>query len=138
MFLSYLFACALLFIGTEKSSEDCHSIREGYFKTVNYDEKGIPIATIIQRSEGVHVERVERFGIELKFQVDWISDCSYTLTWVETVQDDFGFGYPEDQVLTVSIDEVYDDHYIHTTTSNLFDFSLRSKIEILPASFSMR
>ncbi|MEP2025561.1 MAG: hypothetical protein ABJH98_04450 [Reichenbachiella sp.] len=110
---------------------DCDSIKLGKFKTVNYVENSEPIVTIIERTKDFQIERSEQLGVEHKFKIDWMSDCSYRLTWAETIRDTNNFGYPTDQVLTIEIIEIGSGYYNLVASSNLFEQKIEGKVEIL-------
>ncbi|TPE44637.1 hypothetical protein [Pontibacter mangrovi] len=127
-----LYLLSLILIGyTSFSTNTCQSIKSGTFKTVSHIEGAAPITTIIERVGDIQYERSEQLGAAYKFKVEWINDCTYTLTWLETIKDENNFGYPEEMVLTIEVLEVNADYYIQSASSNLFDDKIEGRVEII-------
>jgi hypothetical protein len=129
MTIAFTFILALLFSPNEQP--DCRSLQIGKFRTINYAEDSTQLITYIERTENFQIEKSKDFGVEYKFKIDWISDCSYTLTWIETITDEYYYGYPPDQILTVEITNISADYYNIVGRSNLFEQKIEGKVEIL-------
>jgi len=110
---------------------DCKSLKLGKFKTVNYAQDSIPIVTIIERTGNFQIERSEGLGVEYKFKIEWVSECSYKLIWLETIKDINNFGYPTNQILTIEITEIGSGFYQQIGSSNIIEQKFQGKVEIL-------
>ena len=120
-----------VFLAMSKSETNCQALREGTFKTKNEVVNSSPIITIIERVGNIQYERSEQLGVEIKFEVEWIDDCSYKLIWLETIKYINNFGYPSDQILTIEITEVGSGYYKQITRSNKHDKILEGNVEVI-------
>lgn len=128
--MSYILTFLLFFSGLA-DKENCKSIKKGVFKTVNENGTDNPFITIIERTEKFQYERCDQLGVELKFRIEWLDDCIYKLTWLETIKDENNFGYPKNQILTIEVTEVNSNYYNQIGSSNLFNGKVEGKVEIL-------
>jgi hypothetical protein len=128
--MTYLFALLMTFYNFQ-SEPDCRSLKLGTFKTVNYGQDSIPIITMIERTENYQIEKSESFGVQYKFKIEWINDCSYKLIWLETIKDTNNFGYPTNQILTIEITSIESGFYNQIISSNLFKQKIEGKVEII-------
>ena len=127
--MAYIFSFTLTLLSFTYSP-DCSSVKEGKFK-ITIDAQDSTIVTLIERKGDIQIEKCEQLGIEYKLKVVWIDNCTYQLSLLETIRDDYNLDYPENQIITVEINEVYDEYYFQTSTSNMVDFVDKSKVEIL-------
>lgn len=103
---------------------DCKKFRDGTFKTL--PQEGIP-ETTITRKGSKQIEKVEGRKGHSETVVEWIDDCTYTLTPTkETLKNRPGM--PENAVFTIKIVEVKENSYVQITSCNFADF--KATIEI--------
>ena len=109
---------------------ECRSVRYGKFR-IDQTIADSTVTTYLERKDDLQFERNYQFGVEYKFIVDWIDDCTYTLTLLETIRDENDFGYPDNELITVRIKEVNEEYYMHVTQSKFYDMEFESKVTIL-------
>ncbi len=109
---------------------DCELIRYGKFK-IDQILGDSTVTTYLERKGDIQFERNYQFGLEYKFKVDWVDDCTYTLTLIETIRDDNNFNYPENELITVRVKEIFEEYYIHVTHSRVHDMEFESKVYIM-------
>lgn len=128
--MTYVLALLMAFSNIQ-SEPDCSSLRLGKFRTIGYSHDSIPNITVIERTENFQIERNIELGIEYKFKIDWFSDCSYKLTWIETTRNTNNFDIPIDQILTFKIINIEPGYYTLIGSSNLKEQQLEGIVEIL-------
>lgn len=105
-----------LFNKNQLSASDCKTFKTGKFKMS--DE--LTGETLIVRTKKYQIEENEKFDMKLKLKIEWIGDCTYTLTPIEDLNNpekkDFG-----NHIITCQILELTDSGYILATTSNIYD-----------------
>ncbi|SFU80603.1 hypothetical protein SAMN04487941_2523 [Pontibacter akesuensis] len=111
--------------------DECNSLKTGVFKMTNEVEGSAPITSVIERTGEFQYERVKELGLEIKYKVEWVNDCTYKLVWLETIKDENNFGYPTNQIITNTITEVTPEYYIIISSSNLFEEKFEGKVEIV-------
>lgn len=105
---------------------DCSIVKTGNFQ-INSSTNGI---TKIARSKKFQIEENEAIGYKLKLKVDWVDECTYTLTPVANLANSKQKDVPN-MLLTCQIVEVNEDHYIQVTSSDDNERPLTSQIEIV-------
>ncbi|MFK7812044.1 MAG: tetratricopeptide repeat protein [Maribacter sp.] len=104
---------------------DCSNVKTGNFQ-IQSRRNGI---TKIVRNKNYQIEENEAINYKLKLKVDWLDECTYTLTPVEnlsTKQNDL----PK-MILTCQIIEVNEGNYIQVSTSDDSERPLTSQIDIV-------
>jgi hypothetical protein len=131
--MKYLIVLFLLtaYLTEKPPSNRCSLIKNGKFKIDSQLNDSTLTTTFIERIDNVQYETNDQFGVEYRFRVVWISECTYQLKWEKTIRDDNNFNYPENEILTVEIIEVHEKFYTQVTTSSLHDFEYRSKVMII-------
>lgn len=105
---------------------DCSNVKTGNFQTESL-RNGV---TKIARNHNYQIEENEALGYKLKLKIDWVDECTYTLTPVANLAN------PEDKdipkmVLTCQIVEVNAGHYIQVSSSDDKAQPLTSQIDIV-------
>lgn len=124
--MKYLIVIALLIPGAIglAQTKDCAKFREGKFLLVD-EELG---NTSIIRKGNQQVEISDNSSLEIRFNVEWINDCTYTLKIDEIVNNPNKIALPMNMILTVEIIETKDKSYIQRSTSDLFPDAYESEI----------
>ncbi len=94
-------------------------------------EDSSPITTIIERTGDFQYERIKELGLEIKYKVEWIDECTYKLVWVKTIRDGNSIGYPTNQIITNTITKVTHDYYMISSISNLSKENFEGRVEIV-------
>jgi hypothetical protein len=97
---------------------ECKKIKNGYFKIL---KDSISEESFISRNSSSQTETIKGKYIASEFQVDWIDDCTYTLTPTKSTLLQLE-GAPKDVMLTVKIIETKEKSYIQKSTANFADF----------------
>lgn len=105
---------------------DCSNVKTGNFQIESL-RNGV---TKIARNQNYQIEENESLGYKLKLKVDWIDECTYTLTPIENLANPEQKDIPK-MVLTCQIVEVSDGHYIQVSSSDDDERPLTSQIEIV-------
>lgn len=95
-----------------------------------YREK--PTGTfLINRTDSIQEEFIKSTGMIVEFDIHWISDSSYTLSY-NHISENPNQGVIADGidslVKTCSITRMTDWHYVEEATSNLSDDTIRTRI----------
>lgn len=91
---------------------NCTSVKTGNFE-IESARNGI---TKIKRSKNFQIEENESLGYKLKLKIDWLDECTYTLTPVEDLVNTKNGKVPN-RVLTCQIIEVNSDNYIQVSSA---------------------
>jgi len=105
---------------------DCSVVKTGNFQIESLRD-GI---TKIARSQNYQIEENESLGYKLKLKIDWVDECTYTLTPVKNLANPEDTDIPK-MVLTCQIVEVTDGHYIQVSSSDDSERPLTSQIDIV-------
>lgn len=105
---------------------DCSNVKTGNFQIESH-RNGV---TKIARNKNYQIEENESLGYKLKLKVDWIDECTYTLTPVENLANSEQKDISK-MVLTCQIIEVNEGHYIQVSRSDDNERPLTSQIEII-------
>lgn len=105
---------------------DCSNVKTGNFQ-IKSAQNGI---TKIIRDQNYQIEENEALGYKLKLKVDWLDECTYTLTPVANLADPDNEEIPK-MVLTCQIIEVEEEHYIQVSSSDDKARPLTSQIDIV-------
>ncbi len=105
---------------------DCSDVKTGSFQ-IESRQNGV---TKIVRNQGYQIEENETLGYKLKLRVDWLDECTYTLTPVANLANPEQRDIPK-MVLTCQILEVNEGHYIQVSSSDDNDGPLTSQVEIV-------
>jgi len=92
---------------------NCSRVKTGSFQ-IESARNGI---TKIERSKNFQIEENESIGYKLKLKIDWLDECTYTLTPVEDLTNSKNGKVPA-RVLTCQIVEVNEDNYIQVSSAN--------------------
>ena len=111
----------------------CEVFRNGKFKTAVNGRQ-----YLIDRNGDIQIEHLEGSAKTLKFTVDWIGDCIYTLKPDEKItKQNPAFG--KTPLITVNITAVKKGSYIQTTVANFTNkeftsefFKLKTKRPQIP------
>ena len=104
----------------------CSNVKIGNFQIFSSRDG----TTKISRGEKYQIEENESLGYKLKLKIDWIDDCTYTLTPVENLTNPEQKDLPK-IVLTCQIVEVNQGHYIQVSSSGVNERPLTSQIDIV-------
>lgn len=92
---------------------NCSSVKTGDFQ-IESSRNG---PTRIKRNKNYQIEENESIGYKLKLKIDWLDECTYTLTPVEDLANSENDEIPK-RVLTCQIIEVNDDNYIQVSSAD--------------------
>jgi len=90
---------------------NCTNVKTGSFE-IESARNGL---TKIKRTKNFQIEENESLGYKLKLKIDWLDECTYTLTPVEDLTNS-NEKLPS-QVLTCQIIEVNTDNYIQVSSA---------------------
>lgn len=105
---------------------DCSSVKTGNFQIESLTN-GV---TKIARNRNFQIEENEALGYKLKLKIEWIDECTYTLTPVANLANPEQKDLPK-MVLTCQIVEVNAGHYIQVSSSEAEARPLTSQIDII-------
>ena len=105
---------------------NCSNVKTGNFQIESL-RNGV---TKIARNQNYQIEENESLGYKLKLKVDWVDECTYTLTPVANLASPEQKDIPK-MVLTCQIVEVNEGHYIQVSSSDDNERPLTSQIEIV-------
>jgi len=105
---------------------DCSNVKTGDFQ-IESRKNGV---TKITRNLNYQIEENEVLGYKLKLKIDWVDECTYTLTPMENLANPEQKDIPK-MVLTCQILEVNAGHYIQVSSSNDDERPLTSQIDIV-------
>jgi len=105
---------------------DCSNVKTGNFQ-IESIRNGV---TKIARNLDYQIEENEALGYKLKLKIDWVDECTYTLTPVENMANPEQKDIPK-MVLTCQIVEVNTGHYIQVSSSDDSERPLTSQIDIV-------
>lgn len=105
---------------------NCTSVKTGSFQ-ISSARNGL---TKIERTKKYQIEENEALGYKLKLKVDWLDECTYTLTPVEDMANPKSGKVPT-MVLTCQIVEVNGDNYIQVSSSDADKRLLTSQVDIV-------
>ncbi len=109
LFIAFL----LLFAGyTFAQPQDCEKFKNGKFMIPD-DGLG---ASYIERTGDRQVEYGEGSGMKLAFKVEWINECTYTLTLSEIIENPNDIELTLGETLKVEIIEVKASSYVQRST----------------------
>jgi hypothetical protein len=102
---------------------DCEKFKNGLFKIVDNKTKTSFIRRYGNRQSEITVGNKD----STTFIVEWIDECTYTLTPTVETRKKF-LSLPNNAKLTVQIIQTKNKSYIQNSTSNFSDFKLTSKV----------
>ena len=105
---------------------NCTSVKTGSFK-IESARDGL---TLIKRTKKYQIEENESLGFKLKLKIDWLDDCTYTLTPIEDLANPKSGKLPT-MVLTCQIIEVNSDSYIQISSAEGEKRQLTSKLNFV-------
>lgn len=117
LLLSITFSTAL------GNGSECKKFREGTYKIIYNEEKTFHI----ERQGNIQSEVIVGDTDTSFYIVEWISDCTYTLTPTERTLKEHPIE-GEDPLITVEITAVRDNSYMQTTTANFTDFVFSGEV----------
>lgn len=105
-------------------STECKDFRNGKF-VIHDDEHG---KSYIERKGSRQIEYGEGSKLKMEFKVKWVDDCTYTLELKKVLENPENIKLPEGMILTIKIIEAKENSYVQETSSNMFDFVLKSEM----------
>ena len=128
--MKYCIIALLLTLSTGAFAQDldCKNFKKGTFKLkTSNPETG---DYIITRKGKKQIEYNELMALKIKFKVNWIDQCTYTLVYQKTLEDGgkVSATFSKKEVFTVKILEVKPSSYIQETSTNLSDTVLKSEL----------
>lgn len=105
---------------------NCTSVKTGSFQ-VETTRSG---HTKIERTKNYQIEENESLGYKLKLKIDWLDECTYTLTPVADLANPKSGKVPA-MILTCQIVEVNADHYIQVSNSDVDKRQVTSQVNII-------
>jgi hypothetical protein len=125
---NYFFYTFLLLCSCKSDPSECQKFKDGTFKMVD-DVIG---TSIIERNGSRQIEYGVENKLKIEFVVNWISDCTYTLKFVQILEDPNNIEFPEDimssVILTTKIIEVKEHSYIQETSSDKYEYVTKSEV----------
>lgn len=109
-----------------RQCENCSSVKTGNFQIESLRD-GV---TKIARNQNFQIEENESKGYKLKLKVDWLDECTYTLTPVANLANPEQKDIPK-MVVTCQIVEVNTDYYIQVSSSDDSERPMTSQIGIV-------
>ena len=122
MFLFIFLSHSLITFAQEK---DCKFLHDGKFRLV-----GKAGTTIITRDKKVQVEENADMGVVVIYDIKWINDCTYELSFKQLIKGDPSIAGKKGDVLPVHINEIKSKSYIAVTTANFTKQSIEREIEV--------
>ena len=104
---------------------NCTSVKTGTFQ-IETARNGY---TKIERTKKYQIEKNESLGYKIKLKIDWLDECTYTLTPIADLNSNI-YKVPTG-VLTCQIIEVNHDSYIQVTSTDKNQRRSTSKIEFV-------
>lgn len=105
-------------------NKECENFKDGKYMIVDSKTGN----SIIHRKGSTQIEYGEGSKLKLKFKVEWVNDCTYTLQLKKVLENPENFQLPEGMILTVEIIETKKDSYIQRSSSNLYDLVVESEL----------
>ena len=105
-------------------NKECENFKDGKYMIVDSKTGN----SIIHRKGATQIEYGEGSKLKLKFKVEWVNDCTYTLQLKKVLENPENFQLPEGMILTVEIIETKKDSYIQRSSSNLYDLVVESEL----------
>lgn len=116
----------------QKKLETCADYRDGHFMV---KENFVGKKYTIKRDGDTQIE-TDPDGTVFRFDVDWIGECTYTLTLEEIQNNPNGIKWMEDQVITVEILNKTEEGYIQQSKSDSDNLVFEKEmIKIEPSTF---
>ena len=103
----------------------CSDFKNGKFVIRNAETGN----SYIEREGDRQLEYGEGSGLRLSFEINWIDNCTYTLTKMKVLANPEGFSIPANLEFTIKIIEVKENAYIQETHTNLFEKVLTSEVQ---------
>jgi len=120
-----LFFLMVFFIGnTYGQGLNCAQFKNGKFMIVDAENGN----SYITRNGDTQTETGDGSGLELVFDVVWLTNCTYTLKVKEVINNPNDIPIPVEMVLKVEIIETKENSYIQRSTSDMFDLELESEL----------
>lgn len=104
--------------------DDCGKFRNGKFEIIDPQYGN----SIIERKGDEQVEYGSGSGLKLRFKVEWVGECVYTLQLKKVLKNPKGYVLPKEMILTVEIIEMKENSYVQRSTSNLYDKVVESEL----------
>lgn len=121
----YFLMCLLIFSASIMAQEkSCADYKDGKFEIRDARFGNFKI----ERNGDKQIEYGPEAKLKLEFKVQWLSECSYTLTLVKVLENLNGIQYPTDMILTVEIIEAKEGSYLQKSSSNLSDMVMTTEM----------
>lgn len=104
---------------------DCAKFKYGKF-TSTVAEAGVSYK--ITRKGNTQIEYGEHDKLKIKFRIDWLDECTYTLQVEKILKNPKKIQFDASMILKVQIIEVKEHSYVARSTSDQFDFTLVNEI----------
>lgn len=118
----------ILSTGVFAQDLDCKKFKYGTFemKIQGPDNRYFTI----KRKGKTQTELESNTNLKVKFKVNWIDQCTYTLIYEKTLKEGNGEKIPfsKDNIVTVKIIETYTHSYLQKTSMTGSDIILKTKI----------
>lgn len=105
---------------------NCSSVKTGTFE-IESERNGL---TTVKRTDKYQIEENVSLDYKLKLKIDWVDECTYTLTPVSDLSTSKNINIPK-SILNCQIIEVNEDHYIQVSYSEENKRQLTSRINII-------
>jgi hypothetical protein len=117
----FTFLLLILSFGLHAQSLNCTKFRNGKFKST-FDGR----TEIIERSGSIQHEYFinSKDSLNLSFNVEWLDDCTYTLTLTKESLERF----PKNGMITVKITNTNINSYTQSSTSNFINKTIVSEV----------
>ena len=108
-------------------SKECSKFKNGKFliEDPNYGNSQIV------RKGSKQTEYGESSQLKMKFKVEWLDECTYTLTPNKVIKNPKNIEFPMEMVVRVEIIEVKENSYIQRSTSNTSNYEVIKEVKKL-------
>jgi hypothetical protein len=127
MFARTIFLLLIIFVSARSMAQpmDCYKFREGKFRINDVRAGGVVIA---ERKGGYQTESMESLKASVRFKINWLNDCTYTLTIDKVIRNENKVPFPADLTVIVKIIAINADGYTQEATSSITSGVYRSDV----------
>ena len=115
----------LLSLFTFKASSqtvDCFKFKTGKFRVTDPRIGGV---TITERQGSYQTESNEALKLKIRFNITWLSDCSYTLKLDQVLRNENKVEVPSNLTISVTIIATEKDSYTQEISSSMYSSTYR-------------
>jgi hypothetical protein len=105
----------------------CKSLHTGSFKVFTKESGN----TFIERTEKYQLEKNDKLGYEIIFDITWTDECTYELRPKKLIKGDPAILGDGTNVLKTKIKKISDNSYIAETSANFNDGIVDFTVEII-------